>query len=39
MAEILDKHYEGDSITIRFRMHAHHAERLKKVLAKRTITT
>ncbi len=35
MAEILDKKYDGNEITIRFRMHSHHADRLKKVLAQR----
>lgn len=38
MAEILDKTYDGDAIKIRFRMHTHHADRLKKVLAKRSST-
>lgn len=37
MAEILDKHYEGNTITLRFRMHTHHADRLKKVLAQRSV--
>jgi len=37
-AEIVDKHYDGDAITIRFRMHTHHAERLKKILATRSVT-
>jgi GTP-binding protein HflX len=37
MAEILDKHYDGTTITIRFRMHTHHADRLKKVLAQRRV--
>jgi GTP-binding protein HflX len=35
-AEVLDKKYEGDQITIRFRMNRMHADRLKKVLAKRS---
>jgi hypothetical protein len=39
MAEILDKTYDGDAITIRFRMHTHHADRLKKVLAKKSTAT
>lgn len=39
MAEILDKRYDGDTITLRFRMHSHHAERLKKVLARRSVHT
>jgi GTP-binding protein HflX len=34
MAEILEKHYEGNEITIRFRMHQMYADRLKKLLAK-----
>lgn len=36
IAEVLDKKYEGDQITIRFRMNRMHADRLKKVLAKRS---
>ena len=35
IAEVLDKQYEGDAITIRFRMNKIHAERLKKTLAKK----
>lgn len=35
MAEVLDKQYEGNDITIRFRMNTIHADRLKKALAKR----
>lgn len=35
MAEILDKQYNGDEITIRFRMNKMHADKLKKVLAKK----
>jgi GTP-binding protein HflX len=34
IAEILDKQYDGDAITIRFRMNKKHAGRLKKVLAR-----
>jgi GTP-binding protein HflX len=36
MAEILDKQYDGNEITIRFRMNNIHADRLKKVLAKKS---
>jgi len=32
MAEILEKKYEGDEITIRFRMNRMHADRLRKIL-------
>jgi GTP-binding protein HflX len=35
MAEILQKRYDGDKITIRFRINKIHAERLQKVLARR----
>ena len=35
MAEILEKQYDGDEITIRFRMNNIHADKLKKALAKR----
>jgi 50S ribosomal subunit-associated GTPase HflX len=35
MAEILDKQYDGDSITIRFRMNRLHADRLRKALARK----
>jgi GTP-binding protein HflX len=35
MAEILDKQYDGDEITIRFRMNRMYADRLKKVLARK----
>ncbi len=35
IAEILEKSYEGNHITIRFRMNNIHADRLKKVLAKK----
>jgi GTP-binding protein HflX len=35
MAEILQKHYDGDKITIRFRINKIHAQRLQKVLARR----
>jgi GTPase len=35
MAEILDKKYEGDEITIRFRMNRMHADKLKKALARK----
>ncbi|MBI5473990.1 MAG: GTPase HflX, partial [Ignavibacteriae bacterium] len=36
IAEILEKSYEGNHITIRFRMNNIHADQLKKVLAKKT---
>jgi GTP-binding protein HflX len=36
MAEILEKHYDGDSITIRFRINKIHANRLLKVLSRKT---
>lgn len=36
MAEILDTNYDGDSITIRFRLDKIHADRLKKILAKKS---
>jgi GTPase len=36
MAEILDKQYEGDEITIRFRMNRMYADRLRKALARKT---
>lgn len=36
MAEILEKQYDGDAITIRFRMNNIHADRLKKVLARKS---
>jgi GTPase len=35
MADILEKKYDGDAITIRFRMDKRFADRLKKVLAKK----
>ena len=35
MAEIIDKHYEGDTVTIRFRMNRRYADRLNKVLAQK----
>jgi len=35
MADILDKHYDGDKITIRFRIHKMHADKLKKALARK----
>jgi GTP-binding protein HflX len=35
MAEILDKQYDGDKITIRFRMNRLHADRLRKALARK----
>jgi GTPase len=35
MAEVLDKQYNGNEITIRFRMSNIHADRLKKALAKK----
>jgi GTP-binding protein HflX len=38
MAEILEKQYEGNDITIRFRMNSIHADRLKKVLARKAVT-
>jgi 50S ribosomal subunit-associated GTPase HflX len=34
LAEILEKRYDGDSVTVRFRMNKIHAERLQKVLAR-----
>ncbi len=37
MAEILEKKYEGNDITIRFRMNNIHADRLKKVVAKKSV--
>jgi GTPase len=37
MAEILDKKYDGDEITIRFRINRIYADRLKKVLARKKI--
>ena len=36
MAEILDKQYDGDEITIRFRMNRMYADRLRKALARKT---
>ena len=36
LAEVLDKHYDGNDITIRFRMNSIHADRLKKVLARKS---
>ena len=38
MAEVLEKKYDGDEITIRFRMNNIHADRLKKVLANKVTT-
>jgi GTP-binding protein HflX len=35
MAEILEKRYDGEEITIRFRINKVHANRLKKLLARR----
>ena len=35
MANILDKQYDGNAITIRFRMNRMYADRLKKVLARK----
>jgi len=35
LAEVLEKHYNGNAITIRFRMNSMHADRLKKILARR----
>ena len=37
IAEILDKKYDGEQITIRFRMNKKHADRLRKVLARQHI--
>jgi len=37
MAEILEKKYNGELITIRFRMNRQHADKLKKVLAKKLV--
>jgi GTP-binding protein HflX len=37
MAEILDKQYDGDRITIRFRINKIHANRLLKVLSHKTL--
>jgi GTP-binding protein HflX len=37
MAEILDKKYNGEEITIRFRMNRMYSDRLKKVLARKTV--
>ena len=37
MAEILDKKYDGNEITLRFRMNKRYADKLKKVLARKTI--
>lgn len=37
LAEILDKQYDGNTITIRFRMNKKHAGRLKKVLAQQQV--
>jgi hypothetical protein len=37
MAEVLEKRYDGESITIRFRMNMIHAERLRKALAKKAV--
>lgn len=36
MAEILDTQYDGDKIVVRFRLDRAHADRMKKVLAKRS---
>ena len=36
MAEILNKTYDGDTITIRFRMNNIHMDRLKKAMARRS---
>ena len=36
MAEILEKKYDDDTITIRFRMDKKHADRLKKALARKS---
>jgi GTP-binding protein HflX len=35
LAEVLEKQYDGESITIRFRMNRMHADRLKKILSRR----
>lgn len=37
MAEIVEKRYHDNEITVRFRMNSIHADRLKKVLAKRPV--
>ena len=37
MAEILEKRYDGDAITVRFRINKVYAERLQKVLARRRL--
>ena len=37
MAEILDKKYDGNEITLRFRLNKRYADKLKKVLARKTI--
>ncbi len=36
MAEIVDKQYEGDTVTIRFRMNKRYADQLNKVLAQKS---
>jgi GTP-binding protein HflX len=35
LAEVLEKNYDGETITIRFRVNRLHADRLKKILARR----
>ncbi len=35
LAEVLEKRYDGTTITIRFRMNRMHADRLRKILARR----
>jgi GTP-binding protein HflX len=35
LAEVLEKTYDDDSITLRFRINRRHADRLKKILARR----
>ncbi len=37
MAEILEKTYEGNTITLRFKMNKMHMDRLKKALARKTV--
>ena len=39
MAEIVEKRYDGDSITIRFRMSKRYANRLKKILSRMVNTS
>jgi GTP-binding protein HflX len=35
LAEVLEKTYDGDTITLRFRINRRHADRLKKILTRR----